>query len=161
MSQNHQTCIDRVWGNLDDLDNAHNIWLKDLQQRRQTRHLSLVNPIHFIPSISSKMLHASSCETIGLLDHHIFRTIKSLFVFPPSLPYNRGKMETDPFQQCIQTDGRQQQVGSEVVQKSYEIPESQSPTISPDRKRKRLAATFDCSLNWHNWVLNIEVFRFE
>ena len=48
MSQNHQTCIDRVWGNLDDLDNAHNIWLKDLQQRRQTRHLSLVNPIHFI-----------------------------------------------------------------------------------------------------------------
>ena len=90
MSQNHQTCIDRVWGNLDDLDNAHNIWLKDLQQRRQTRHLSLVNPIHFIPSTSSKMLHASSCETIGLLDHHIFRTIKSLFVFPPSLPYNRG-----------------------------------------------------------------------
>ena len=66
---------------MDDLDNAHNIWLKDLQQRRQTRHLSLVNPIHFIPSTSSKMLHASSCETIGLLDHHIFRTIKSLFVF--------------------------------------------------------------------------------
>ena len=47
-------------------------------------------------------------------------------------------METDPFQQCIQTDGRQQQVGSEVVQKPYEIPESQSPTISPIEKESGL-----------------------
>ena len=59
------------------------------------------------------------------------------FSLPP-YPTTGGKMETDPFQQCIQTDGRQQQVGSEVVQKPYEIPESQSPTISPIEKESGL-----------------------
>jgi hypothetical protein len=73
---------------MDDLWNIHNIWLKDLQQRRQTRHLSLVNPIHFILYTSSQMSHVISSETTGLRSSHV-RTIKFPFFFPPSLPYNR------------------------------------------------------------------------
>ena len=82
MSQNHQTCIDRVWGNLDDLDNAHNIWLKDLQQRRQTRHLSLVNPIHFISlhhqrcymQVHVKQLDCWIITFFGQSNHFLFST---------------------------------------------------------------------------------------
>ena len=138
MSQNHQTCIDRVWGNLDDLDNAHNIWLKDLQQRRQTRHLSLVNPIHFIS------LHHQRCYMqvhVKQLDCWIItffgQSNHFLFSLPP-YPTTGGKWKPIHSNNASKPMDASSRFGSEVVQKPYEIPESQSPTISPIEKESGL-----------------------
>ena len=75
-----------------------NFWLKDLWQRRHTRHLSLVNPCHFMSSCNINLTCGSEVKHLYIRSLN-FQTIKIL-VFPafPTLQQGGGKMETEPFQ---------------------------------------------------------------
>ena len=57
-------------------------------------------------------------------------------------------METDPLQLGHQTDGIQQQVGTQDVQDSCEISESRPQTIPPIRKKTAACGYLELSVCW-------------
>ena len=67
-----------------------NFWLKDLRQRRHTRHLSLVNPYHFMSSWNINLTCDSEVKHLYIRSLN-FQTIKIL-VFPalPTLQQGGG-----------------------------------------------------------------------
>ena len=123
-----------------------NFWLKDLRQRRHTRHLSLVNPYHFMSSWNINLTCDSEVKHLYIRSLN-FQTIKIL-VFPalPTLQQggggrwkpnhsnltwkpNHSKLTSKPMDAY-------QQVGTDSVQTPDEIPESQPSLLPPIWKKK-------------------------